>query len=118
MDKYVKIDDAWKESSLIDWYITSVSGNPPVWTPEHISELCKDFYVIPKEAHVEEAVPAVHAHWIEKKATGGGTWDYYFICSNCGHETPVRGYTIAPDFCPGCRAIMDERTDNNGTTDS
>lgn len=35
---------------LIDWYISSVSEeDSPVWTEEHIEELCHDFYVIPKE---------------------------------------------------------------------
>ena len=36
------------EGYLIDWYITSVDGNPPIWTKEHIRELFKDFYLIPK----------------------------------------------------------------------
>ena len=36
--------------TLVDWYINSVSGDDtPVWTEEHIDELLKDFYVIPKE---------------------------------------------------------------------
>lgn len=36
------------EGYLIDRYITSVDGNPPIWTKEHIRELFKDFYLIPK----------------------------------------------------------------------
>lgn len=34
---------------LYDWYISSVDDNPPHWTEEHINELCKDFYLIPKK---------------------------------------------------------------------
>lgn len=50
MAEYIDVNAAWDESTLTDWYITSVSqDDPPVWTPEHISELCEDFYVIPKE---------------------------------------------------------------------
>ena len=38
------------ENVITDWYITSVSQNDlPVWTEEHITELCNDFYLIPKK---------------------------------------------------------------------
>lgn len=38
-----------KEGFLIDWFIASVDETePPIWTEEHINELCKDFYVSPK----------------------------------------------------------------------
>lgn len=33
---------------LADWYIRSVTNDPPVWTEEHIDELFNDFYLIPK----------------------------------------------------------------------
>lgn len=34
---------------LFDWYISSVpETDAPVWTEEHIDELCNDFYLIPK----------------------------------------------------------------------
>ncbi len=40
---------AMDEGSLVDWYISSIDETiPPCWTEEHIAELCKDFYVIPK----------------------------------------------------------------------
>ena len=36
--------------SLSDWYISYVNANDtPVWTEEHLDELFKDFYLIPKE---------------------------------------------------------------------
>ena len=37
------------EGYLSDWYIASVSeDDTPVWTEEHIGEVCRDFYLIPK----------------------------------------------------------------------
>lgn len=44
------LSKAYSESTLIDWFISSIDETvPPIWTEEHIAELCKDFYVIPKE---------------------------------------------------------------------
>lgn len=37
-------------TTLVDWYITSVGEENPVWTEEHIEELLNDFIVIPKSA--------------------------------------------------------------------
>ena len=33
---------------LADWYIRSVTNDPPVWTEEHIEEIFNDFYLVPK----------------------------------------------------------------------
>ena len=41
--------NAVDESFLSDWYQNSVTDDPPVWTDEHIKEVCGDFYLIPKE---------------------------------------------------------------------
>ena len=44
------LNKAYSESTLIDWFISSIDETvPPCWTEAHIVELCKDFYVIPKE---------------------------------------------------------------------
>lgn len=59
-----------------------------------------------------DVVPVVHGHWTEKRFPGGGFWDYSFVCSHCHHETPVRGYSIAPDYCPNCGAKMDGGEEN------
>ena len=38
------------ESYLQSWYQDSVDeSKPPIWTDEHIEELYKDFYLIPKK---------------------------------------------------------------------
>ena len=48
--KLINLDNSWGEGILQDWYIHSVDPDDiPQWTDEHIEELCKDFYVIPKE---------------------------------------------------------------------
>ena len=37
------------KGTLIDWYITSVSGeDEPVWTEKYINELLGNFYLIPR----------------------------------------------------------------------
>lgn len=39
------------EGFLQDWYQNSVDNKQePVWTDEHIAEVCGDFYLIPKES--------------------------------------------------------------------
>ena len=53
-DTNKNIKDFVKENSvhegfLQDWYQASVTEDPPVWTDEHISEVVRDFYLIPKE---------------------------------------------------------------------
>lgn len=36
------------ENYVEDWFINSNENEAPHWTPEHIKELCNDFYLIPK----------------------------------------------------------------------
>nr|DAZ41553.1 MAG TPA: hypothetical protein [Caudoviricetes sp.] len=53
--RLVDLENAMDESTLYDWYVTSVKQkDTPVWTGEHIEELLNDFYVIPKEAALEK----------------------------------------------------------------
>lgn len=48
--RLIDTDNVWGIGILQDWYIHSVNPDDiPQWTDEHIKELCKDFYVIPKE---------------------------------------------------------------------
>ena len=52
MNEVVKFidDNSVDEGFLQDWYQNSVlETDPPVWTDEHISEVCGDFYLKPKE---------------------------------------------------------------------
>lgn len=49
-------DKAVNEGFLQDWYQASVhEEQEPIWTDEHIAEVCGDFYLIPKES-VEKLV--------------------------------------------------------------
>lgn len=49
--RLVDLEKAMDESTLYDWYVTSVvQKDTPIWTGKHIEELLNDFYVIPKEA--------------------------------------------------------------------
>ena len=44
-------ENAVDEGFLQDWYQCSVDDRDnPVWTDEHIAEVCGDFYLIPKES--------------------------------------------------------------------
>lgn len=45
--------ESYDHATLSDWYISSVSNDPPVWTEEHIEELLNDFYVIPRELEIK-----------------------------------------------------------------
>ena len=48
--RLVDLEKAMDESTLYDWYVTSVKRtDTPVWTGEHIEELLNDFYIIPKD---------------------------------------------------------------------
>lgn len=53
MSKYVNVEESMNFSTLVDWYINSVSNcDTPVWTSEHIKELLNDFYVVPKDTPI------------------------------------------------------------------
>lgn len=61
-----------------------------------------------KDMPTVDTAPVIHAHWIEKQGDSKKPFDYRFQCSHCGHLTPENGYIIAPDYCGGCGAVMDE----------
>lgn len=49
IDEFVK-ENAVDEGFLQNWYQDSViETDEPIWTDKHISEVCGDFYLIPKE---------------------------------------------------------------------
>lgn len=54
------LNSAWDEASLKQWYIANVDANPPVWTDEHIEELCKDFILVKKNENNDEEITTVH----------------------------------------------------------
>lgn len=108
MANYIDIDDAWDEGTLQDWYINSIDNTiSPIWTEEHISELCNDFIIIPKEAPTADVRPEKHGYWIYQEPDDGFSWKPY-LCSACG-EKGGKNYT---EFCPHCGAKMDGEDGN------
>lgn len=55
-------------------------------------------------ADAEDVKEVKCSSWEEVK-TGDGLYDYRFKCPECKHLT-IKGYVVAPDFCPGCGADM------------
>lgn len=94
---FVNLDAAYDIGTLTDWYISSVTDDPPVWTDEHIEELFNDFYVIPKDTPAADVAPVKHGHWIY------GEYDIPH-CSECGSEVMPNNISL---FCPSCGAKMD-----------
>lgn len=111
MADYIDMNNAWGEGTLQDWYMSSIDNTiPPIWTEEHISELCNDFFVIPKESPVADVAPVVHGKWI-------ANFDNFTPanrCSKCKVNFPsIAGSAesvYSPNlmhYCPNCGARMD-----------
>ncbi len=111
MAKYIDAEEALDEGTLQDWYLNSIDNTaPPVWTEEHIYELCNDFIVIPKEAPAAAVRPERHGVWEWSKLPNGYN---DFKCSACGAREAA---TITPhswvkdgyhEYCGVCGAKMD-----------
>ena len=55
---YLSTDEAYDYATLACWYQNSIDETvPPIWTDEHLEELLKDFYVIPKDTPTADVVP-------------------------------------------------------------
>lgn len=107
MTGFVNLDAAYDIGTLTDWYISSVTDDPPVRTDEHIEKLFNDFYVIPKDTPAADVAPVKHGEWEEIR-------DAYrqlegWMCKKCGRETKAK-----ENYCPNCGAKMDGG-ENNGT---
>lgn len=61
-------------------------------------------YKCPDFKNNADIIEAKTGSWEEIK-TGDGLYDYRFKCPECKHLT-IKGYVVAPDFCPGCGADM------------
>lgn len=98
MPKYIDIDSAaYDYGTLVDWLISSVGPEPPVWTEPHIEELMQDFYVVPKSTPAANVEQKRHGHWIEDGDVQ--------ICSECGEEHEWGDYRSP--YCDTCGAKMD-----------
>lgn len=113
MANYIDTDDAWGEGTLQDWYLNSIeNATPPVWTEEHIAELCNDFIVIPKNAPLADARLERHGVWLPLETTNGKYGKKVFKCSECGT------FHFSSEFCPKCGALMDADKKDVGTYDA
>lgn len=110
MADFLDINNAWGEGTLQDWYMNSIDNTiPPIWTEEHISELCNDFYVIPREIPTADVTPVVHGYWLYIAVDIYGVCrEFAKQCSICGSEFPVSFWeNNSFNFCPNCGAKMD-----------
>ena len=100
MEEYLNKADCVTEGYLTDWYISSVdSTDSPVWTEEHISELCNDFYIIPKDSVVIDSPLRKQGKWDSNKVA------FMEKCSECGQCIDLLR-DFPANFCPNCGADM------------
>lgn len=103
--KYIDLDKAVDIGYLGDWYQSSIDTTvPPVWTDEHLEELCKDFIVIPKDTALANAEEVRHGKWERRIVEENGVAEMKSVCSECG-KTNKR---YEPPYCPHCGAKMDK----------
>ena len=128
--KYIDLDKAVDIGYLGDWYQSSIDTTvPPVWTDEHLEELCKDFIVIPKDTALANAEEVRCGKWIKKEHWVPLPRDYevsydsdyddcydekthswkekYWHCSCCDYEAS-RSMKPVHKYCPNCGAKMDK----------
>ena len=65
-------------------------------------ECAKDYI---DNAKTIDAVPVVHAHWIERRANNG---NMHYVCSHCGKEVSYPYAKKRWKYCIDCGAMMDE----------
>lgn len=65
-------------------------------------ECAKDYI---DNAKTIDAVPVVHAHWIERRANNG---NMHYVCSHCGKEVSYPYAKKRWKYCIDCGAKMDE----------
>lgn len=112
MTGFVDLNTAYDIGTLTDWYISSVTDDPPVWTDEHIEELFNDFYVIPKDTPVADVAPVKHGHIVWKDRCRGGFKTAK--CLNCTKGSVFCNHTAKYDdrhrcrdpYCSECGKLM------------
>ena len=63
---YLSTDEAYDYATLACWYQNSIDETqPPIWTDEHLEELLKDFYIIPKDTPSADVVPKSEVEELE-----------------------------------------------------
>lgn len=87
MPEYIDRDEA----------LRALGGFPLVW---EYGQGVKDCYNALVAVPVADAVPVVHARWVESG------WKYRHRCSICGSYIDVVAQPIR-NYCPNCGARMD-----------
>lgn len=99
--KYIDLDKAVDIGYLGDWYQSSIDTTvPPVWTNEHLEELCNDFIIIPKDTESANVEEVRHGKWIDDGDC--------FHCSACNKSFTFLSEKCVSNFCPNCGAKMDK----------
>lgn len=91
-------ENAVDEGYLQNWYQDSIDEKTePIWTDEHIYEVCKDFYLIPKNDEKDE----IHE---ETNEVCEWTKEVPNVYSNCrfGHDEIDDNDVSYFEFCPYC----------------
>ena len=103
--KYIDLDKAVDIGYLGDWYQSSIDTTvPPIWTDEHLEELCNDFILVPKDTTPDDVEEVRHGKWEQRLIAKNGVAEMKSICSECGK--PNKKYE--PPYCPHCGAKMDK----------
>ncbi len=116
MPKYIDVEsEAMDESTLDCWYCASVDDSPPIWTPEHIEELCRDFYVIPNDVCAADVRPERYGNWVieERGKPRNGSTYIVKICSVCEFTQHILAEW---NYCPNCGAKMLGKDNGNEQT--
>lgn len=106
MAEYLLKADAYDFGTLVDWYIHSVMDDPPYWTEDHLDELLKDFYVIPKCAPTLEIINCAECQSFRRKPNQSNTLP--FECGLCVHQGVRETYSHG--FCDQGKIPDDSQT--------
>jgi len=102
--RYIDLDKAVDIGYLGDWYQSSIDTTvPPIWTDEHLEELCNDFIIIPKDTIPANVKEIRYGRWIPSVSKDNF---YAEICSECRY---VEEWNLEIDrfFCPNCGTKME-----------
>ena len=111
MPKYIDVDSAaYDYGTLVDWLISSVGPEPPVWTEPHIEELIEDFYVVPKSTPLADVAEVRHGTWIKADEQPYFRKHYHTkVCSECGKRKDGKWL-----YCPYCGSKNQDGGQDNG----
>lgn len=103
--RYVDLNKAVDIGYLGDWYQSSIDTTVlPIWTEEHLEELCNDFIIIPKDTTPANVSEIQYGKWIEDGDC--------FHCSICNEAFGFLSAKCTSNYCPNCGAKMKKSNKN------